>query len=143
MRMGLAALVLAALFAGSALYISLVEHPARLQLADGPLLAEWQPSYKRALPIQAGLAVVGGAAGLIAWYQTREWQWLAGALTLLANWPFTLVALMPTNKRLLAMPIAAAGQESRALLVRWGALHAVRSVLGALAVLLLAWAVAR
>lgn len=143
MHMGLAALVLAALFAGAALYISLVEHPARLQLADGPLLAEWQPSYKRALPIQAGLAVVGGAAGLIAWYQTREWQWLAGALTLLANWPFTLVALMPTNKRLLAMPIAAAGQESRALLVRWGALHAVRSVLGALAVLLLAWAVAR
>ena len=135
----LIAIILATLFAGAALYISLVDHPARLGLADGPLLAQWQPSYKRALPIQAGLAVLGGAAGLVAWYLSRDWQWLAGAVALLANWPFTMFGIMPVNKRLLAMRVEDAGPESRAMLVRWGGLHHVRSGLGALAVALFAF----
>ncbi|HWX50131.1 MAG TPA: DUF1772 domain-containing protein [Roseomonas sp.] len=136
---GLVALVLATLFAGAALYISLVEHPARMGLEDAPLLAQWQPSYKRALPIQAGLAMLGGAAGLLSWYQLREWQWMAGSLLLLANWPFTMLIIMPTNKRLMAMTPQEAGAGSRGLLRRWGSLHGVRSVLGSAASLLFAW----
>lgn len=139
--LSVAALMLATLFAGAALYITLVEHPARLTLADAPLLAQWQPSYKRALPIQAGLALAGGGAGLAAWFLTRDWQWLAGAVTLLANWPFTLIVIMPTNKRLLAMSAEEAGVESRSLLRRWGSLHNARSVLGSLAALFFAWGI--
>jgi hypothetical protein len=101
--LSIAALVSTTLFAGAALYISLVEHPARLGLADGPLLAQWQPSYKRALPIQSGLAIAGGVAGLIAGYLSTDWQWLVGSILLLANWPFTLLGIMPVNKRLMAM----------------------------------------
>lgn len=138
--LSVAALMLATLFAGAALYITLVEHPARLTLPDAPLLAQWQPSYKRALPIQAGLAVAGGIAGLAVWWVARDWRWLAGAVTLLANWPFTLVVVLPTNKRLLAMSPDDAGAESRALLQRWGGLHNVRSALGSVAALLFAWA---
>jgi hypothetical protein len=59
-QLSIAALVIATLFAGAALHINLVEHPARLGLAEGPMLAQWQPSYERALPIQSGLAVAGG-----------------------------------------------------------------------------------
>jgi len=132
------ALMLATLFAGAALYITLVEHPARLTLADAPLLAQWRPSYKRALPIQAGLAVAGGIAGLAVWSVTRDWRWLAGAVALLANWPFTLLVIMPVNKRLLALSADEAGAESRSMLGRWGGLHNVRSVLGAVAALLFA-----
>ena len=65
MLLALLALISATLFTGAALYISLVEHPARLGLDDAPLLAQWQPSYKAALPIQAGLAVIGGVLGTI------------------------------------------------------------------------------
>jgi len=137
--LSIAALMIATLFAGAALYITLVEHPARLTLADAPLLAQWQPSYKRALPIQAGLAVAGGIAGLAVWYVTRDWQWLAGSIVLLSNWPFTLLVIMPTNKRLLAMPVREAGVESRSLLGRWGDLHNVRSVLGSVSALLFAY----
>lgn len=136
MLLGLTALVLATLFAGAALYISLVEHPARLGLDDAPLLAQWQPSYTRALPIQAGLAMLGGAVGLIAWHLSDHWQWLVGSLVLLANWPFTMFVIMPTNKRLLAMQPAEAGPESRRMLLRWGTLHHVRSALGSIAVVL-------
>jgi len=73
-QLSIAALVFATLFAGAAIYISLVEHPARLGLADGPLLAQWQPSYKRALPIQSGLAIAGGVAGLIVGYNLADWR---------------------------------------------------------------------
>jgi hypothetical protein len=136
----LIALLSAALFAGAALYISLVEHPARLRLGDAALLAQWQPSYRRALPIQAGLAVVGGAAGLAAFALGGGAAWLAGGLLMLANWPFTMFAIMPVNKRLLAMaPERDAGAESREMLLFWGTRHNVRSALGAAATLAFAW----
>jgi hypothetical protein len=141
-QLSIAALVFATLFAGAALYISLVEHPARLGLADGPLLAQWQPSYKRALPIQSGLAIAGGAAGLIVGYLSADWRWFAGSILLLANWPFTLFLIMPVNKRLMAMLVSEAGAESRAMLTQWGKLHNVRSALGAVTTLLFALALA-
>lgn len=134
-QLSVAAVVLATLFAGAAIYISLVEHPARLELADGPLLRQWQPSYRRALPIQSGLAVAGGAAGLVVWYLSHDWWWAVGSVLLLANWPFTLLAIKPVNRRLMAMTEREAGVESRGLLIRWGKLHNVRSALGAAAAL--------
>ncbi|KRB81411.1 hypothetical protein ASE00_15660 [Sphingomonas sp. Root710] len=140
MTFALVALISATLFAGAASYISLVEHPARLVLDDGPLLQQWQPSYRRALPIQSALAVISGVAGLAVAYASGDWRWAAGGAALLANWPFTLLIIMPVNKRLMAMSPGQAGPESRRMLVRWGKLHDVRSALGLVATLLFAWA---
>ena len=142
MILSLIALLSAALFAGAALYITLVEHPARLGLDDVPLLQQWQPSYKRALPIQSGLAIIGGVAGLAAAYLTGNWWWVAGSVILLANWPLTVLAIFPVNKRLMAMDPRDASAESRRMLVQWGNLHAIRSALGAAAMLLFAVALA-
>ena len=138
----IAALVCAALFTGAAGYISLVEHPARLGLDDAPLLAQWQPSYGRALPLQSGLAVAGGLAGLAAWYLSGAGLWLAGSVALLANWPFTFLAIMPINRRLKVISPAEAGPASRKLLVTWGKRHHVRSGLGLAAMILFALALA-
>lgn len=142
MIISLAALMSATLFAGAALYITLVEHPARLALDDVPLLQQWQPSYKRALPIQSGLAIIGGVAGLWAGYLTHDWVWVAGSVVLLANWPFTLLFIFPVNTRLMALAPNDANSESRRMLVEWGTLHNVRSALGAIAALLFATALA-
>jgi hypothetical protein len=136
------ALIAAALFAGAAGYITFVEHPARLQLDDGALLAQWQPSYAKALPIQSGLAIIGGVCGLGAWYFSGNWLWIAGSLALLANWPFTLIAIMPTNKRLKVIRPDRANPEIRTLLLSWGKLHSVRSGLGLGSTLLFAWCLA-
>ena len=140
--LSITALICATLFAGAALYISLVKHPARLVLSNAPLLMQWQPSYKRALPIQSGLAVAGGVAGLVVGYFVADWHWFAGSILLLANWPFTLLVIMPVNKRLMAMQEHEAGAGGRAMLVQWGKLHNVRSALGAATMLLFAWALA-
>ena len=138
MLFAIIALTSAALFAGAAGYISLVEHPARLLLGDEPLLAQWQPSYAKALPIQSGLAILGGVCGLAAWYFSDQWLWIAGSIVLLGNWPFTIIAIMPTNKRLKAVPPIQAGPDTRALLLSWGRLHDVRSLFGLTSTLLFA-----
>ena len=74
---------------------------------------------------------MGCLLGLIAWWQSGDWRWLAGAVLLIADWPYTLIGIMPTNKRLMTMRAEEAGPESRALMEDWGRLHTVRTVLGA------------
>lgn len=126
----LLALIAAALFAGAALYVSLAEHPARRGLDDRSALEQWKPSYARAVPLQAGLAIAGGALGIWAWLDGGGPLALAGAGVLLGIVVFTLVVIFPTNNRLKAIPPADAGPQSRALLAAWGRLHAVRTLLG-------------
>ena len=140
MLAGLLALTVAALFTGAAFYVGFAEQPARLRLDDRALLQERKPSYKAGFAMQATLAVIGFGLGALQWWWSGEALWLAGALILLANWPFTLVAIMPTNKALMDMPIDAAGPSSRALMIKWGRLHAVRTALGAAATAVFLWA---
>jgi hypothetical protein len=125
------ALLVAAAFAGAAIYISLVEQPARMALADGDLLAEWKIAYRRGTAMQAPLALVGGALGVASFLmEDASPIALVGAGLMLANWPWTAVLMMPTNNTLSATPLEGAGAEVRRLLQRWGNLHLVRGVLG-------------
>ena len=140
MLFGLLALTVAAVFTGAAVYINVAEQPARLKLDDRALLTEWKPAYVRGFAMQASLAILGFLLGLLAWWQTGDWRWLLGAIVLVANWPFTVIAILPTNKRLMEMPLEQAGPESRKLIETWAALHAVRTALGALATAIFLWA---
>jgi hypothetical protein len=142
MVIGLLALMAAAIFFGGAIYVSVAEQPARLTLDDRALLAEWKPSYKRGTTMQAPLALLGFALGMIAWWQSSHPGFLIGAIAMIAPWPWTLFAIKPTNDALTATDLERAGAASRALIVRWGALHAVRTALGALASLSFLWACA-
>ena len=140
MIFGLLALIAAAIFGGVALYVNIVEQPARLSLDDRALLAEWKPSYKRGAAIQAPLALVGFLLGALAWWQTSHAGFLIGALLIIAPWPWTLIVIKPTNDALLATDPDQAGPQTRSLILKWGAAHGVRTVLGALATAAFLWA---
>lgn len=129
-----------ALFAGAAVYITFVEHPARMACATGIAVAQWRPSYKRATIMQAPLAVVGALISVAAWFAGAEIVWLAAGIILGAVVPFTLVVMWPTNKELEDAALDMASERARALLRKWGYLHAVRSGLGGMALLLMVYA---
>jgi hypothetical protein len=126
----------AGLFAGAAIYINAVEHPARLSCGTELAVREFAPSYHRATMMQVPLALAGCIAGLwSAWLRGDVWV-AAGAILLGAVVPFTLVAILPTNKQLVDPAIDPRAERATALLVRWGRLHAVRSVMSGAAFLL-------
>ncbi len=127
------ATVCAGLFAGAAIYVTAVEHPARLSCDTALALREFAPSYHRGAIMQGSLAVVGSLAGIAAWWFDDRAAFLVGGLLLGSVVPFTVIVIFPTNHRLLSADLAPDSDEAESLLRRWGALHGVRSLLGTLA----------
>ncbi|HEX6510256.1 MAG TPA: DUF1772 domain-containing protein, partial [Chloroflexota bacterium] len=126
----------AAIFAGAALYVNVVEHPSRMRLDTASAAAQWAPSYRRATGLQAPLALVSFVAGLSAWWLGAGGEWAIGALLIGSVVPFTFIAIMPTNHELLAPGRDLSSAETRTLLDSWAKLHAVRTALGIAATVL-------
>jgi len=135
----LLAVLCATLFAGAALYISVVEHPARLTLDTRAAVRQWAPSYTRATWLQAPAALLSFASGAAAWLVGAGAGWFVAALLIGVVVPFTFVVVMPTNHELLAPGRDLDAAEMRMLLRRWGHLHAVRTVLSVASTALYFW----
>jgi uncharacterized membrane protein len=119
----------AGLFTGAAIYINLVEHPARLSCGTDVAVTEFRPSYKRATVMQASLAAFGTLNAVVFWFLGGSLAWLIGSILLGSVIPFTLIVIFPTNKQLLDPNLDKKSDLALRLLTRWGRLHAVRSIL--------------
>jgi Domain of unknown function (DUF1772) len=134
------AILTTALFTGAAVYVSVVEQPARLTCPIDVAIAEWRPSYRRATVMQASLAVLGTLSGIAAGISSGGVVWIVAAFMLSAVLPFTLFVMAPTNQRLEAPALDLSSAEARDLLTRWGHLHAVRTSISLVALLLMLFA---
>jgi uncharacterized membrane protein len=129
MLLEILATLAAGLFAGAAIYIDLAEQPARKHIDIAAALTEWRPSYKRAAVVQPLLAAVGFLSALAAWLMGASAWWLVGGVLLVAVIPYTLIVVFPTNDKLLDPAIDKNPDLARQLLIRWGRLHTVRSIM--------------
>jgi hypothetical protein len=130
------AVLTSSLFTGAAVYLSLVEHPARMECGAEIAATEFPPSYRRATVLQATLAAVGLVSSIAAWLAGASLLWAIAGMLLGSVIPFTLIVILPTNKQLLSPTLDRRSAEAARLLARWGRLHSVRTILSALALLL-------
>jgi len=110
----------AGLFTGAALYITAVEHPARMECGTALAATEFGPSYTRAIPMQASLAIASFVAAFMTWVFTAQVIWIVGGVLIILVVPFTLIAILPTNKKLLDSSLDRSSDLAHVLLIRWG-----------------------
>lgn len=139
MALQLISTLTATLFAGAALYINVAEHPARMMLDAKTAVLQWAPSYRRATLLQAPLALLSFLSGTATWLLAGGIGWLIAAVMIGTVVPFTLIVIMPTNRKLLDSGGQVESQELRDLLEKWNSLHAVRTLLGLSSSVLYLW----
>ena len=79
---------------------------------------------------------IPASTSLAAWLAGASFWWVVAGVLLGSAIPFTLIVILPTNKRLLSPTLDTKSLEAERRLARWAVLHAVRSVLSGLALLL-------
>jgi uncharacterized membrane protein len=130
----------ASLFCGAATYVNLVEHPARMSCGTALAVTEFAPSYKRATVMQVSLAAVSFFSSLAAWLNNAGVYWLIGGIFIIVIIPFTIIVILPTNKKLVDPSLDKNSEYARKLLDNWGMLHAVRSILSLISLLIFLYA---
>ena len=126
----------AALFAGAATYINLVEHPARVECGADLALTEFRVSYRKGAVVMGSLLMLGFLSGTAVWVISFYIGWLIGAVLLLTLIPYTLILIFPISKRLLDYSMERNNSVRLGLLIRWGKLHTVRTLTGITALLI-------
>lgn len=130
-------IAIAGVFFGAALYVNLVEHPARVSCGAEAAVEEFRPSYRRGAVMQGSLSGLGCALGLAAAWQLQDIHIAIGAVLLGLPIPVTLLFIAPTNAQLLSSAADRSTSQTLELLARWNRRHWIRTVLGGLAFLLL------
>ena len=124
------------LFTGAAIFIHYVEHPSRMAVGTQYAASVFPGSYRRAAVMQAGLAILCFVSSMLACVAGAGIMWLFTGLLMFSVVPFTLIVMMPVNKKLLDPKVDKYSASTKSLLQTWGKLHGVRSVISFCALLL-------
>ena len=120
-----------AVFFGAAAYISLVQHPAALETGSDFAVRFFVPMYRRASIMQASLAILGAAASIVAYLLRAGRAWLLSGVLMASVVPFTLLAVEPLNEQIKVVDPSA--ERAVELLMQWGRLHWLRTVVSGVA----------
>ena len=139
MSTGSLALAFASALSGAAVYVNVVEQPARLALEDQALLNEWGPSDQRGVALMAGLALISAILGLASWFESADVRWAIGAVIVISSWPYTYFVMAPMNNQILTLSPRDVG-AARALVRQWGLLEYGQTGIGIVASAVYIWA---
>lgn len=123
------------LFAGAALYVSLVEQPARMACPIPVALAAVRVIAAAVMQVILAIGCVAGA--IAAYYLGRGISSLVAGIVLATVVPWTLIVIMPVNRRLMDESRTSETPETDVLLKKWGRLHNVRTIASILALVIL------
>jgi hypothetical protein len=142
MRPGLIAFAAAAAFVGAALYINIVEQPARLTLDARSMIREWTVSNRRGFLLLSTLAIASAILAYVDFGRLGDVRWMIGGTVILASWPYAYFVVVPVNIWLWQVPPDAAGSPARELMRDWGLLEWGQTLIGLGACCIFSWAIA-
>merc|ERR1712150_94555 len=119
---------------GGALYINIVEHPARSTHDAETAVKIWKPSFLRARFYMSKYTVVSGLSSIGAWYLAGRkcpMTWFLAGSMMLTIMPYTIFFIVPTNDQLLETEkcIEKGNTHIEDKLALWNSRHAVRTVI--------------
>ncbi len=127
------ATVACALFAGGAVYVTFVEHPARIACGPPMAVAHFRTRHPLATRFHEPLALLGCVAAVFAWLQGAPQEWLVAGVLLGVAALYTVLVIGPTSRRLRDPQLEPDTPKAERLLRRWGHLQTVPTLLGCLA----------
>lgn len=122
-----------AIFAGSAIYINLAEHPARMECGTKAATTQFINCYRKSALVQSSLVFLCPVFSFLAWLGGASGWWLAAGLMMGAIVPFTFMFISPINRELLNPDLDKDSAHAKSLLIEWGKLHSVRSAISLVA----------
>jgi len=122
------------IFAGGALYINLVESPARSTHDAETAVTIWKPSFIRARFCMSKLTFISGLSSIGAYYLAGNkcpMKWLLAGSMMLTIAPYTIFFMVPTNEELLETEkcIEKGTPHIEEKLQLWDKRHAVRTAI--------------
>ena len=122
------------MFAGGAMYINMVESPARLTHDGETAVTIWKPSFLRAQYCMSKLTITSGFCSLLAYWLSEDrhpTKWLLAGGLMLTIPPYTIFFICPTNNELIETEKCIENGNSwiEDKLSLWNTRHAVRSAI--------------
>jgi|1186.fasta_scaffold02540_5 hypothetical protein len=140
MQTGLYAFAVAAVFLGAAIYIGVVEHPARLKLSARAMVREWAVSDHRGTMLLTALSLTSAVLAFVQYRISGDVRWIMGGLAILTSWPYEYYVLVPLSIWLCAIPPEKGSAPARKLMGHWGLLEWGYALIGLAACATFAWA---
>jgi hypothetical protein len=141
MQLALLAFAAASAFVGAALYINVVEQPARLGLDPRAMLDEWTRSNRRGLVMLSTVAIVSALPANAEFGRTGDVRLLLGGTIIAATWPYAYFVIAPVNVWLYAAPADVAPSIVHDIMREWGLAEWGHTAIGLAACCMLGWVI--
>ena len=139
MQLGLFEFAAACVFVGAALYINIVEQPARLKLGPRAMMREWTPSNRRGFVLLSTFAILSAMLAYADYARSGDVRWIIGGMIMLACLPYAYFVIVPVNIWLYAFEATAPRAPVRELMRDWGLLEWGNTAIGSLGCGTFAW----
>ena len=113
---------------GVALASSIIVHPILKMITRPAAIEVFKPFFDKTHKAVLFMSIVVSVLALVLSIITKNWWWFGISALMHLNGPYTIKFMMPTNNRLMAENVDPNSEQTKADLLSWGNLHAIRTV---------------
>jgi len=117
---------------GIALTASIVVHPILVKAKKVTAIEVFKPFFDKTHIAVLYMSIIVSLLALAISIISGNWWWFGISLIMHLNGPYTVFFMMPLNRRLMDEKVNPDSEQTSNDIIKWGKLHAVRTVLNGL-----------